>query len=305
MQIRSEVKPVTHMRIDMHVHTGRYDGEGTPCEIIERAASTGVLGGVVLLDHDMVPPAQVDLGLPFESLSSYGQSLGIHVDVAVEITVETNVENVHLLWYRFDPARVDEAQQFFSRAVDAKQAAYREMCDWVTGLGMPVDYQGLATQATGEVSRLDIVNQLVKDGWFASPADAKALLEGSECPARVQRLSLREGIQFIQSLGGIAVLAHPFLISSVDRDRLMLEAVEAGLDGFELFYPYEKNGSSASDARAMSEVYATVRGLERLTGRRFAATGGSDYHGAKKPTVNLADAYVDHLTYEACLDWRA
>ena len=73
---------------------------------------------------------------------------------------------------------------------------------------------------------------------------------------------------------GVAVLAHPGRLAPAERDRVVGEALEAGLDGIEVWH-------SQHDAELR-------RSLDALVARRgLLATGGSDYHGRHKPDVRV------------------
>jgi 3',5'-nucleoside bisphosphate phosphatase len=82
--------------------------------------------------------------------------------------------------------------------------------------------------------------------------------------------------------GGVAVLAHPGRLAAGERDRVLGEALEAGLDGVEVWH-------SQHDAELR-------RSLEALVERRgLLATGGSDYHGRHKPDVHIGTGRGDNV----------
>ncbi|HET9556969.1 MAG TPA: hypothetical protein VFS70_07505, partial [Actinomycetota bacterium] len=73
---------------------------------------------------------------------------------------------------------------------------------------------------------------------------------------------------------GVAVLAHPGRLAAGERDRVLDEAIEAGIDGVEVWHSQHDAGLR--------------RSLAGLVGRRgLLATGGSDYHGRHKPDVRI------------------
>ena len=72
----------------------------------------------------------------------------------------------------------------------------------------------------------------------------------------------------------MAVLAHPGRLAAAERDRVVTEALEAGVDGVEVWH-------SQHDADLR-------RSLDALVARHgLLATGGSDYHGRHKPDVRV------------------
>jgi predicted amidohydrolase len=101
-----------------------------------------------------------------------------------------------------------------------------------------------------------------------------------------------EVLNAVHSAGGIALLAHPFLIddkAAGGRERYIARLIEAGLDGIEATYPYRKTsfGGSESDEEIERYIRATYASLRILS-------GGSDYHADAKKGVrtraNMANA---------------
>ncbi|MFL6103133.1 MAG: phosphatase, partial [Actinomycetes bacterium] len=70
--------------------------------------------------------------------------------------------------------------------------------------------------------------------------------------------------------GGVAVLAHPGRLAPEERARILALALEAGIDGIEVWHPQH-------DAELRSSL------TELVERRGLLATGGSDYHGRHKP----------------------
>ncbi|HET9556973.1 MAG TPA: phosphatase, partial [Actinomycetota bacterium] len=81
---------------------------------------------------------------------------------------------------------------------------------------------------------------------------------------------------------GVAVLAHPGRLAAGERDRVLDEAIEAGIDGVEVWH-------SQHDA----ELRRSLTGLADRRG--LLATGGSDYHGRHKPDVRIGTGRDDNV----------
>ena len=83
-------------------------------------------------------------------------------------------------------------------------------------------------------------------------------------------------MSIIKKAGGVPVLAHP-LLYKLPHDELysLVERLKnAGLKGIEVYY---------SNNRGQDEV--NVKALANHFG--LVATGGSDFHGAAKPAIEL------------------
>ena len=81
----------------------------------------------------------------------------------------------------------------------------------------------------------------------------------------------KETIQLIHQFGGVASLAHPWLLKQ--REEVMEEVVRCGIDGMECFPPSH-----------LAETGTTFY-LDFAHKHDLIATSGSDYHGTKSPEV--------------------
>jgi hypothetical protein len=90
-------------------------------------------------------------------------------------------------------------------------------------------------------------------------------------------LTSSEAVQLIHNAGGIAVLAHPGLSRWKAFDALEAQLIHAksyGLDGLEVYY--------SQNTPAQTETYIKI--ANRLG---LIQTGGSDFHGAPKPHIQV------------------
>ena len=107
---------------------------------------------------------------------------------------------------------------------------------------------------------------------------------GAGRPAYVdkERLSPREAIQGIHDSDGLAILAHPPQLRYENDSqflRILRDFIHAGLDGIEAFH--------SDNNPQQTRLYMDLA-------RRFdlSITGGSDFHGAGKPTVLMGKPAV-------------
>ncbi len=79
-------------------------------------------------------------------------------------------------------------------------------------------------------------------------------------------------IKAIHAAGGIAVLAHPACCWCLSLDRFVKNLTKHGLDGLEVYYPYERHrGIIKFHSRETVDKVADKYGLIK--------TGGTDLHG--------------------------
>ena len=90
-------------------------------------------------------------------------------------------------------------------------------------------------------------------------------------------------IELVHELGGVAILAHPFLINPKNEslDDYIEKLIEAGLDGIEACYTYDK--TSYKGNRNKFELQEEIE--KKYGNRGLFISGGSDYHGDYKKNV--------------------
>ena len=91
------------------------------------------------------------------------------------------------------------------------------------------------------------------------------------------RFKPKEAISFIREAGGVAVLAHPKTLGMNDftaLEKIVLELMEEGLKGIEVFYP-EHSSLEVAQFKALAERYGLLM------------TGGTDYHGIEKEELDI------------------
>ena len=145
--------------------------------------------------------------------------------------------------------------------------------------GITLTMEDLLEDATDSViTRAHFARALMKKGIVASVQEAFEKYVGDDGPCYVAReyMSPEQAISIIKKAGGVPVLAHP-LLYKLPHDELysLVERLKnAGLKGIEVYY---------SNNRGQDEV--NVKALANHFG--LIATGGSDFHGSVKPTIEL------------------
>lgn len=91
-----------------------------------------------------------------------------------------------------------------------------------------------------------------------------------------------DAIDIVSRYGGISVLAHPkeYYLSSSELHTLVEELVSYGLKGVECIYTIH--------SEAETEQYKKVASQYGLL-----VTGGTDFHGSRKPGVDLGSGFGD------------
>jgi predicted metal-dependent phosphoesterase TrpH len=252
--------------IDLHAHTLASDGGDRPQELVAAAAVAGV-GTLAVTDHDTVAAVA--------EARAAGERLGVEVLAGCELTAIVGHRVVHVLVYGeglLEPDLAD-AVQVARRGREERNRALGERLERLCGVG----YDDAARVAgASALSRAHFARALVARGAVADVAAAFDRFLSAGRPAYVPApgVSVTDAVAVAGKAGGVAVLAHPGRLAAAERERVLAQALEAGIDGIEVWHPQHD-----PDLR---------RSLERLAGRRgLLATGGSDYHGRHKPDVHL------------------
>lgn len=261
---------------DLHTHTLHSDGVLTPEALVELAAARGVTV-LAVTDHDTLA------GL--EAAQQRGRELDIEVVPGIELSVEADDQDIHLLGYFVSrPHVLLEALQDIQR-----QRVHRaeRIVERLAALGCPIDLDDVLQRARGDVvGRPHIAEVLVARGYASTLNEAFDRWIGTGRPAYVAKdtLDLEAGVRLLRVAGGVPVVAHPGVS---DCDALLPRMRAAGVLGLEVWHPQHNE-------RATRHYLALAR-RHGLT-----PTGGSDFHreapGAWLPgDQHLPVAVVDPL----------
>ena len=252
--------------VDLHAHTSASDGGDDPPALVQAAAGAGV-EVLAVTDHDTVAAVA--------TAKAAGLRLGVEVLAGCELTANLGGRVVHVLVYGeslLDPD-LGEAVEAARSGRQERNLAIGGRLRELTGVGHD---QAMAIAGGSVLSRAHFARALVAHGVVADVAEAFDRYLSSGRPAYVPAPSVpvADAVALAGKAGGVAVLAHPGRLGDGERDRVLTEAVAAGIDGIEVWH-------SQHDAELR-------RRLLRLVDRHgLLATGGSDYHGVHKPSVRL------------------
>lgn len=254
---------------DLHTHSYYSDGTYSPSEIIREAVSTG-LCAVALCDHNTTR------GLPEFTAAASGED--ITAIRGIELTSEYKERELHILGLFIPEKSIAEMQKFADEFETRKEKSNTELARALNNDGYKIDYTEMRSKnPVGYINRAHFAAELTCLGYTESIKDAfRTLLNPSnKYYTPPIRPSTFDVIEFVSRLNAVPVLAHPFL--SMDEDLLLEflpKAKEHGLVGMETLY------SKYSQKE-------TSRAAEIATEFNLKQSGGSDFHGAKKPDISL------------------
>lgn len=296
---------------DLHGHTNRSDGNDSPEEFICHAAERGVKVAAIT-DHDVIPPSYVMVDGKKEEIQRYARQKGVFLLQGIEISCETWIDDTHLVCFG-----CDWNAPFFAGldafTIKSKIGSYKKLVEALSRKGMPMTWQEVLDNNGHPVEEQAVQKKMIfelmaRKGYMAGWQDAKLYVKNAkDIQIKREKPEAVSVIKEIHRLGGIVILAHPFLISEpvqykgkeISRKKFIEILIEAGLDGIEASYTYDKtsyNGKQTAD-----EI---KKEIEQTYGDRLFISGGSDYHadgkkGVKNPR-EIGDCGISLSDFEQC-----
>lgn len=279
--------------VDLHVHSTHSDGTLSPTQLVEEAMWAG-LAALALTDHDTISGN--------DEFLAAAAARGLAVIAGVEISAQyENPEpdgsrdgEMHILGY-FPTWNTSTAERLapLSHIRSGRNERNPKIIARLRELGCELSYAEVAEHAGNEVvGRPHIAAVLVAKGYAKNSQDAFNRFLAKGAPAYVPKAIFpqREAVQLIAQAGGIPVLAHPKLlgITSVKLlEQLVESLIDAGLRGIEVYY--------STHQPAEIECYRAIAHRYGLL-----ITGGSDFHGANKPRIQLGRGFGSLNVPDSC-----
>ena len=258
--------------IDLHTHSTYSDGTFSVKELIDRAHEKG-LAAIALTDHDTVDG--VDEAIEYAA-SKYPD---LEVIPGVELSTEGEGREVHIVGLYIDN-HDDEFVNGLKDFIDSRTTRNKKMCKKLTEeAGIPISYEELTKEFPDTViTRAHYAKFMVDRGYVNSRAEVFDRYIGDHCPYYVgrEKITPEDAIRSILKAKGVPVFAHPILCRFGDDrlDAFVGKLKEAGLVGIEAIY-------STYELRDERQIKELAKKYDLLV------SGGSDFHGANKPDIDL------------------
>lgn len=253
---------------DLHTHSVYSDGTFTPTELIDAAIEAGI-SALAMTDHNTVT------GL--NDFAEAGKGKPIETVPGVEFTTAYNGTELHILGLFIPPEYHRDINEYIDKATILKEESNYKLINRLRERGYDIRYVDILEGSKGHVNRANIAAELLKKGYIESIEWAfKNILHKNyglyEPP---ERLSAIETIKFIREIGAVAVWAHPYIHMDFEQaDEFLPHAIEAGLKGMETMYSLYDD-ETTEKARKVAKRFGILE------------SGGSDFHGANKPHIQL------------------
>lgn len=262
------------MLVDFHMHSIYSDGVKSPAELLRHALECN-LSMMALTDHDEIDGIKA-LRTAQEQLDP---EKTIKIINGCEFSADYKDKSIHILGYRFDETN-KELRNFIEYFKSKREERIDEIIRRCNNVGYFISKDELLkkypkTQAYGRPH----IGQLLIDGGYAKDINDvfKGILrKDSPCYVPKVKIEVPYIIDIIHKAGGLAVMAHPKLVSS---DEYVVEMLAYDFDGMEVYHT-KHNDDDVKRYKALA------------TKHNLFITGGSDYHGipGKAP-----DKFGDYL----------
>ena len=260
-------------KIDLHTHSMFSDGTCPPEEVVCKALKTGVRI-FALTDHDTTAGV-----LRAQQIC---REHNILFTPGVEISTREH-DHLHFTGYRFDLTN-KEFQDFLAQNRQNRQNRIRQIICQLQQAGVDITEHDVFSRASNSVSRAHVADALKAKKIVSSRQEGfkKYLLPGRAGYVPSAGVTALEAIRYIKKAGGIAVIAHPGLVSEAWNFPAWKEA---GLDGIEVFYPAH-SFALKQDLLALARKYGLF------------CSGGSDYHGPRGGRVTAPGMEIPQTNYD-------
>ncbi len=283
---------LANYEVDLHGHTNRSDGSATPEEFIKDAVRRGVKV-CAITDHDVIPPRTITIDGEEKDIQLYAREQGVELMLGIEVSCETYIDDTHIVCFGcdWDDPFFKELDDFTIRS---KVNNYRQLTEALTEKGMPIDWSEVLENngnpiPEDQVQKKMIFELMARKGYFDKWSDAKLYVKNAkDLVGKREKPDAAYVIREAHRTGGYVIMAHPHLVSEpvlyqgykIHRSVYIEHLIEAGLDGIEASYTYDK--TSYSGKLTKEEIIDEIR---EYYGDRLFISGGSDYHADGKKGV--------------------
>lgn len=256
--------------IDLHIHTTASDGTLTPAQCVLRAKELG-LGAIAITDHDTAAGVS--------SAREEGEKCGVEVISGIEISADyLGIEGVHILGYFIDP-NAPALNDLLEWVISERDERNEKIAAAMRRDGIDVSLELLREKyGTTVIGRPHFAAILAEKGLAGSVSDAfdKYLSEGAKYYRRREYIPMPRAFSVIERSGGKAVLAHPYQYGFSEAELISLVSTARGYGavGIECLY----SGYTSAQSQYLMSL---AKHFE------MCVTGGSDYHGSRKPNIEM------------------
>jgi 3',5'-nucleoside bisphosphate phosphatase len=260
--------------IDLHSHTTESDGTYSPEELIAEALRVGVktLG---ITDHDTFSGHDLAMEAARQS--------GVDLVRGIELSTKLHGQSVHLLGYFLHENEMDGFRSWVLEMQASRRDRNVRLAARLQELGVNITFEEAEARGHGMTGRPHFAQILLEKGYVNSLQQAFDDYLDQSAKGYVNRdePQFADAVSRIRRAGGIASLAHPIRVRG-NVGAMMPDLCAAGLNAIEAYH----SDHSPEDTQSY---------LELAQRHKMLVSGGSDFHGLAKPTVQLGTGREKNL----------
>lgn len=268
--------------IDLHVHSTASDGSVRPSELVNMAIEKN-LSAFALTDHDTVDGIDEAI-VEASKINTSSNNEIIKVIPGIELSAEYKGRDIHILGLNLDYKNAEFLKQIESFR-NTRNERNEKMVQCLYDHGFKNITSENILKRFGKdtvITRAHYAILMIEGGYLKSKDEAFKKYLNPGCPCYIPRtkVTVTDAVKLILFAKGKPVLAHPLLykLSDNELDNLVKLLKEIGLQGIEAIYSANK-WNDESRMKFLAKKY------------ELFITGGSDFHGTAKPTLELGTGY--------------
>lgn len=267
---------------DLHIHTTYSDGILSPSEVVGWAYKKN-LTDISITDHDTIEGIS-------EAIES-SKEFNINVIPGIELSCVEQGEEVHILGYFID-YKSKKIKGFTNTLKKAREDRNKKIIEKLNEMDIDITVNDVKEiSKEGNMGRPHIAKALIKKGLVDTIDGAFKIYLAKGRPAYVERykVSVKEGIDLIHSLGGVVVVAHPGLIN---RTSVLNYVLKQDIDGIEAVHCKHDEEQKKYFLQLAKEL-------------NLIPTAGSDCHGYLDEGIPKLGEYYTNLDVAKLLKEKA
>lgn len=270
--------------MDMHTHSIYSDGTDTVEEILDKAKERNI-STIAITDHDNIEGSKIAVKHNAKNLNIYsGIELTASRSRLCKIELPPNAR-IHILGYNIDLDNEhlnEKLKEVHKSSIHNVLMYYEIMTRLHSETKLPQEAIDELISRKSNIGRPQLADLLIQYGICKDRDDAfdRYLTEAykiAKSKKLTNGLTEEECIELITQAGGVPILAHPnsLKLSFEDLEKRIVYLKTIGLKGLET----EHIHLNPEERKFLKELCRKYDLLE---------SGGTDYHGAGKPDVELA-----------------
>lgn len=269
--------------IDLHTHTDESDGTLPPADLVRLAREIG-LEALAITDHDTFAG--------YDCAASMSNAAHPQLICGIELSTSYRGRSVHLLGYFLHEPPSEDFRAWILGLQSARRVRNQKLVEKLRSLHFDITLAEVLERGRNLPGRPHFAALMMEKGYVQSIQEAFDLYldDAGACYVSRNEPEFAEAVSRIVAGGGLPALPHP---SRITRDPALIqeflgEMQSAGLRAIEVYH--------SDHSPAESSFYMSL--AERLG---LAITGGSDFHGATKPGIQLGSGLCGNINIPICV----